>query len=92
MGDASIASRYPATDHGLPARDGRAVPAHLIRDPETTQREVGMAADATALRLMAEGDVDATLRYAARAQTKLKPGPRAWLQADHIVSYKPQKP
>lgn len=54
--------------------------------------EIGMADLATARGLMAEGNVDAARRYAARAQTKLKPGSPAWLQADDIVSYKPQKP
>jgi len=54
--------------------------------------EIGMADLATARGLMAEGNVDAARRYAARAQTKLKPGSPAWLQADDIVSYKPTKP
>ncbi len=54
--------------------------------------EIGMADLATARGLMAEGNVDAARRYAARAQTKLKPGSPAWLQADDIVSYKPPKP
>ena len=54
--------------------------------------EIGMADHATARGLLAEGNVDAARRYAARAQTKLKPGSPAWLQADDIVSYKPPKP
>jgi predicted Zn-dependent protease len=54
--------------------------------------EIGMADLATARGLMAEGNIDAARRYAARAQTKLKPGSPAWLQADDIVSYKPAKP
>lgn len=54
--------------------------------------EIGMADLATARGLIAEGNVDAARRYAARAQTKLKPGSPAWLQADDIVSYKPAKP
>jgi predicted Zn-dependent protease len=54
--------------------------------------EIGMADLATARGLLAEGNVDAARRYAARAQTKLKPGSPAWLQADDIVSYKPPKP
>lgn len=41
---------------------------------------------------LAEGNVHAARRYAARAQKKLKPGSPAWLQADDIVSYKPTKP
>jgi predicted Zn-dependent protease len=54
--------------------------------------DIGMADLATARGLFAEGNVDAARRYAARAQTKLKPGSPAWLQADDIVSYKPPKP
>ncbi len=50
-----------------------------------------MAQLATAQGLFAEGSFDDARIQAIRAQAKLKKGTPAWLRADDIASYKPQK-
>ena len=50
-----------------------------------------MAQLATAQGLFADGAYEEARIQATRAQVKLKRGSPAWLRADDIVSYKPQK-
>jgi predicted Zn-dependent protease len=50
-----------------------------------------MAQLATAQGLFADGNYDDARIQAVRAQAKLKKGTPAWLRADDIASYKPQK-
>jgi predicted Zn-dependent protease len=52
---------------------------------------VPMAQLATAQGLFIEGDVKGAQIQAIRAQSKLKAGSPAWLRADDIASFKPQK-
>jgi predicted Zn-dependent protease len=52
---------------------------------------VPMAQLATAQGLFIEGDIKGAKIQAIRAQAKLKSGSPAWLRADDIASYKPQK-
>jgi len=53
--------------------------------------DIAMAQLATAQGLFAEGAYAEAKTQATRAQAKLKTGSPAWLRADDIVSYKPQK-
>jgi predicted Zn-dependent protease len=55
------------------------------------QDNIPMAQLATAQGLFSDGDFDGARIQATRAQVKLKRGSPAWLRADDIVSYKPQK-
>lgn len=53
--------------------------------------DIALADLATAQGALAAGDVKAARQYAARAQAKLKTGSAAWLRADDIASYKPDR-
>ncbi len=55
------------------------------------QNDIPMAQLATAQGLFIEGDVKGAQIQAIRAQAKLKRGSPAWLRADDIISYKPNK-
>ncbi len=64
---------------------------HALARAYAMQDNVPMAQLATAQGLFVEGNVKEAQIQAIRAQAKLKAGSPAWLRADDIVSYKPQK-
>ena len=55
------------------------------------QDNIPMAQLATAQGLVVEGNIKDARIQAAKAQAKLKRGSPAWLRADDIISYKPNK-
>ena len=64
---------------------------HALARAYAMQDNEPMAQLATAQGLFVEGDVRGAQIQAIRAQAKLKKGTPAWLRADDIVTYKPQK-
>lgn len=99
LGQALVASDDPAVvdeaigelTRGLAAEPNAGLAYRHLASAHARRGEVAMADLATARGLMADGDLANARRYAARAQSKLKTGTPAWLQADDIVSYKPPK-
>ncbi len=64
---------------------------HALARAYAMQDNVPMAQLATAQGLFIDGNIKEAQIQATRAQAKLKKGSPAWLRADDIVSYKPQK-
>ena len=64
---------------------------HALARAYAMQDNIPMAQLATAQGLFVEGNTKEAKIQATRAQAKLKTGTPAWLRADDIVSYKPQK-
>ncbi len=64
---------------------------HALARAYAMQDNVPMAQLATAQGLFIDGNIKDAQIQATRAQAKLKKGSPAWLRADDIVSYKPQK-
>jgi len=99
LGQALVAADDPAVvdeaigelNRGLAAEPNAGLAYRHLASAYARRGEVAMADLATARGLMADGDLANARRYAARAQSKLKTGSPAWLQADDIVSYKPPK-
>jgi predicted Zn-dependent protease len=64
---------------------------HALARAYAMTDNVPMAQLATAQGLFIEGDIKGAQIQAIRAQAKLKTGSPAWLRADDIASFKPQK-